>query len=175
MKNKISIVKKNPKELVWIRAGQLTIEIDLPVMIDSDGFVLLGNSLYEKKIVNSEIDCIVISPDKYLMNVLIGLEAEFVENSSGHNQKNVEADIKRYLKDFTRNYEKLSLFEYDEIIEKGVINKENYIVPPAYNFVKAKEKEDCEATQEDLLSLEKQLESKGGIDTDESLFGNIRE
>lgn len=107
----------------------------LPLLVDKDERVLLGNSLRKNFELTDHVDCIIIERDDYVLKPLEELETALVKDNEVHDVKRVAQGLKKYLSSF-KEVEAMRLFDLP--VEDRFITKENFKKPPDYNFDKGK-------------------------------------
>jgi len=131
----MKIYKVNKSQLKWKEMPQIKYLWKLPILIDKDLNVIIGNSLK---------DCL---PDSIFVVVCDNYDREVLFNSlfEIENAIALENSVERFDKIYTSVYwffkeirkekiETISLFE--DIKEDRLVTEENYIEPPAYDFNK---------------------------------------
>ncbi len=115
---------------------------DLPILIDTDLGVILGNSVREHYRDDDEIECYMYDFNDYNIYGINYLFKKF-ENSinSCFNETDYQ-DLRVLLINILnpqQTFETLGLFSDEDLIDvETVITPENYIEPPSYNFEKSK-------------------------------------
>lgn len=149
--------------LVWKEMQQLQYKWDLPILVDTDKNVILGNSLK---------DClpdwvIVVQTDNYnregLFEALCLLETCIANENSEKRLHTIYSEMHKYMGLLKRKrFENETLFTFKET---ECISPENYIEPPPYDFNKHKHLDEYSYMTDPLFEymieeLEKKKESK---------------
>lgn len=130
---------------------RLNIDIDVPLLIDKDFNVLIGNCL-RKESLFSEVNVIQIENDVFLKKVLKGVELALIAENDLKRFHTIEKEIKEYLSSQSQNYDQNDLFNVGK--ETKTIEETSFFKPPDYNFSKGKRKKESD---EDLLSRIREL------------------
>lgn len=127
---------KAPKHrLTWKEMPQLNFNWNLPILVDTDYNVIVGNSL--KDCLSDSI--IIVIMDNYQREVLFQALYDIETKIAEENDENRLNAIYKSIRDFFREVRKpqvenISLFE--ELKETRCITEELYDEPPAYDFNK---------------------------------------
>jgi len=108
--------------------------IKVPLLIDTQYNVILGNSLRVHFKPLDEIECIIIQSDEFIKSALAEVETSVALEDSFERIKTIETELKIFFSTFNQNYEMLTLFSPER--EKHLITNANFDRPPLYNFIK---------------------------------------
>ena len=118
--------------LQWMDMPQCPVKMRVPLLIDDEFNVLLGNSLRGRS--DSEI-CIIIPKWDYYKEVLPTLEREILEDKDVEQWcYKIDKQICDFIKDERIINEQISLFDFKE---RSLLTEENYKRGGAYDFKKA--------------------------------------
>jgi len=135
---------------------------DLPLLINDENKVILGNSLRDNYDMLDLVKCVIIKKDIYLENSLLEIEIQVaIEEENEDRLYEIEKEMKSYLSSFY-NFEKLSLFDESEIRQTDIITKEIYKDPGDYDYIKHN-------------VVDKQEEEEEGDVENASIFGDFGE
>lgn len=122
--------------LKWKEMPQISFKWNLPILVDTDLNVILGNSL--KDSLSDTI--IIVKMDNYkrdvLFQALFDIETKIAEENSIDRLNMLENKIRGFFVEIRRPiYENYKIFS---ISENRCITPELYVEPPAYDFNKHK-------------------------------------
>lgn len=139
---------------------QVDTELNIPFITDKKNKVIFGNMIRNQHLsFNEEIQIVELDIDEYTKNVIIEIEMAIASENNPERLRSMEEQLMNYLKNHESKIEMIQLFDYKE---QGLITEDNFIAPPAYNFVKAKRGE----------KLKERLKEMG-LDENEGLFSDI--
>lgn len=136
----------------WKEFPQLNFNWKLPILIDDDMNVVLGNSL--KDALPDQIFVIKMDTNRrqVLFDALAEIETRLVEENSEIRITQLQDTLRDYiLNSRKKNYQSEPLFQFKET---ECITPENYVEPPPYNFNKHSSKADLLINGGNLLSEE---------------------
>jgi hypothetical protein len=113
---------------------------DLPILIDDDFNVLLGN-LFRN---NLPSKVLVIKADKYkeqIKDFALNLENALADENSFGRFEGIKKELKEYLsksKHIEMNIDNFSLVDFNSCRDDEMISPDNYIQPSEYSFEKKK-------------------------------------
>lgn len=121
----MKIFKCKKSALFWKSINQLSYKWELPILINTENEVILGNSLFS--LLPEYIFVIVIEKNQLLEDDLLYIEQKIVEENSDKRIGIIDFEIRNYLKYLKRpRHQNECLFS--DIKETGIISSENYIV-----------------------------------------------
>lgn len=126
--------KCNKSLLKWKEMIQVQYKWNLPILVDTDLNVIIGNSL--KDCLPDSI--IIVQMDNYkrevLFQALYDIESKIAEENSEDRLNQLYTNMHGFFKEVRKPVtEYVSLFD---IKETGFVTPENYIEPPPYDFNK---------------------------------------
>lgn len=108
---------------------------DLPLLIDDQNNVLLGNSNYSKyDDLLQDVKCLIMKNDSYLQTALSKIEFEIITEDNQQRFYDIQKELKDYLSQFNNQFESFSLFDLPPVEE--LITEENYEDPGDYDYIK---------------------------------------
>ena len=120
--------------LHWKEMDQITKKWNLPILIDTDMNVIIGNSL--KDCLPEDVIVITADPTdrEILFNALYEIEKSVVAENDPIRLDSIQNRFREFFIEVRRKKNTFTpLFEFKE---RGLITEENYIEPPPYNFNK---------------------------------------
>lgn len=149
------IIRKD--ELKWKEVPQFNYKLNLPLLIDSDYNVLLGNSF--KDVLPEKIIVFIIDAWHYYEMVFTKLEEEILSSDNPEFWLGqIERDITKFVKNELIVNDQKELFKYEN---RELLTEENYKKGGAYDFVKAKKiKEKAKDEQLKLIEFEDEEEEE---------------
>lgn len=128
----MKIYKVPSDKLQWIDMPPCPIKMRVPLLVDEEFNVLLGNSLKGR---NSEEFVIIIKKWDYYKSVLPILEKEILEDKDAEQWLyKVDKQVCDFIKDERIVNEQISLFDFKET---ALLTEDNYQRGGAYDFKKA--------------------------------------
>lgn len=131
----MQVLSRKKKDLIWYDTDTISYKPKVPILIDKDNNVLLGNSFRDSFEKEEEIKCIIINGCEYNAEALYALENSVVAEKSIERCQRIEYGIREYLRGENDTSENLSFFDL-KVTDR--ITPENYIQPPPYNFHKGR-------------------------------------
>lgn len=127
---------------------QLSINIDVPLLIDEKLNVLIGNSL--KNYFTNDVKCVLISNEiaNHLRKWLNDLEDYLIEEKNIKRYHDIEIDIKEFLKEINSTKDDKNLFSLNR--ETRTIEETDFDKPGKFRFKKSRKKE--ESKDDNLFS-----------------------
>jgi hypothetical protein len=127
---------------------QIDYKPNLPLLVDTNGLVLIGSSFRKHFDPLDMVSCILTEPDGYLTKSIWEIEKEIVLEQNINRIYEIESEFKNYLDEFKNPYESFTLF--DNIPDDRLITKENYIDPGDYDYIKHNIVDRKDVDEEDL-------------------------
>ena len=127
---------------------QLPVKIDVPLLVDEQYNVLIGNSL--KNYLVGDIKCVIINNEvaNHLRKWLSDLEDYLIEEKDIKRYHNIENDIQDFLKEVTSTKSDENLFSLNR--EVRTIEETDFDKPGKFRFKKSRKKE--ESKDDNLFS-----------------------
>ena len=147
---------KISKELLkWTEMPQTNLPLRVPLLIDTDYNVLLGNCLKDR--VGDQVLVVIVEKWDYYNKLYPVLEQEIFEADDPDKWLwQIDEQVCRFLKDEVTINEQVDLFKYQN---KELLSESNYRRGGAYNFIKAKtRKSDEDDDQIKLFQFEDEIE-----------------
>lgn len=126
------IAKSNLK---WKECPQVSYKWNLPILIDTENNVIIGNSL--KDSLSDSIIVVVMDNHKrdVLFQALYDIETKIAEENSENRLNQIYTSINNFFREVRKPVvEQVTLF--DDVREDRIITPEIYSEPPAYDFDK---------------------------------------
>lgn len=142
----LEITYLEARDLIFKDIPCICIDSKLPLLINQNNKVVLGNSLKNK--CDNKVKCIRIYTEPYMEEVFYGLELAVVEENNQDRFYSLEKELGKFLLDYFNNDECISLFDNEDLKETRTISEVTFIKPPAYNFIKHKKKQQEEEENE---------------------------
>jgi hypothetical protein len=118
----------------------IQLKLGLPLLIDKNGVVLLGNSMRGQFDMLQEVKCIVIEADELMRKAFREIESAVAfENSLGR-LYDIQADINYYLIQMNEEFKQIQLFELP--IDKSFITEQSYRDPGSTRGKKTEKKKE---------------------------------
>ena len=130
----MKIYKISKKALKWKEIPQIDYKWNLPILVNSNLEVVLGNSL--KDSLSDSIIIVIMDNDQRepLFDALYVIETRIAEENSISRIDRLYVQIRDYLREVRKPYvEQVELFSMKE---DGFITPENFIETPPYDFTK---------------------------------------
>lgn len=127
----MEIIQVKKEELKFNDLPDIDFKTTLPLLINQNNEVLLGNSI--KKCYNNFVDCIRISSNNFLKKCLYNLENSLIKENNIVRLYSIEKELKEYINKELLKFDEFTLFDYKET---GFINESNYKQLPEYDFIK---------------------------------------
>lgn len=128
----MEILKIKKNELIFNNLPDLTFKSKLPLLINQNNEVILGNSI--KNCYGEEVSCIKINCIDFLKNCLYNIENELIKENNIDRLYEIEKELMEFIeKELKKEIEQITLFDYKE---RNFITEENYNHLPEYDFVK---------------------------------------
>lgn len=136
----MNFYKVGKSRLTWKEMVQVNYPWKLPILIDTDLNVVLGNSLKD----SLPDSIIVVQMDnnqrEFLIQELTDIEEKVAEENSNERIVLIEAQLREFFKRVrSQKFKWEPLFQYKET---ACITPETYIEPPEYNFNKHNNREE---------------------------------
>ncbi len=132
--------KISKKALKWSEIPQVSYKWNLPILVNSELKVVLGNSLKDSLPDNIFIVMIDNNQREVLFNAFYEIENKIAIENSEKRLHAIHAEFTRFFREVRKK--KVESFELFPMKEEGFITEENYILPPPYDFTKHKHNND---------------------------------
>lgn len=128
----MKIYKIPVDKLIWIEMPPCPVKMRVPLLIDEEFHVLLGNSLKGR----SDTELVIIAKKwEYYRDIFPVLEKEILEDKDAEQWLyKIDKQICDFIKDERIINEQLSLFDFKE---RSLLTEDNYQRGGAYDFKKA--------------------------------------
>lgn len=126
--------KVSKSQLKWKEITQISYKWNLPILVDCELNVVLGNSLKDSLSDNIIIVIMDNNQREVLFNALFEIESRIAEENSIKRFDAIASELTQFFKETRKQHvEYMSLFEMKE---DRCITPELYILPPPYDFTK---------------------------------------
>lgn len=150
--DKMQIVTRKKKDLVFYDTETVDFKPTIPLLIDAENNVLVGNSVRNNFLSNEDISCIVMDASEYDAESLYLLENCVARENNPERYMDINYNLKQYIANESDKSENLSFFDL-KVTDR--ITPENYIKPPPFAYVKGR-KEVEEDNSPTLLDFEEE-------------------
>ncbi len=84
---------------------QINYKLDLPLLVDENGLVLVGSSFRKHFSALDKVSCIIAKPDAFLTNALWEIEKGIAEENDTDRFYRMEEELKNYINKFSNPFE----------------------------------------------------------------------
>ena len=144
----MEIIQVKKEDLKFNDLPHIKFKTTLPLLINQNNEVLLGNSIKNNYL--NLVDCIKIQANNYLRYCLYNLEKTLIEENDLTRLYSFEKEIREYINCELLEVNSESLFDYKET---GFIDETRYNKPPAYNFEKHNTKKNNKQEEDKNVDL----------------------
>ena len=146
----MKIYKIKKSELKWQEMNQIKYKWNLPILIDDEFNVMLGNSL--KDSLGDDIYVFIYNHNDKLKENLYYIESKVVEENSIKRFNAIYSEVYGYINELRKDrYESISLFDFKE---NGIITEDNYEKPAEDDYKGHGRKYDDEEVEEIMEEFE---------------------
>lgn len=131
----MQIVTRKKKDLVFYDTETVDYKPNIPLLIDPQNNVLVGNSVRNSFMPDEDIPCIVMDASEYDAESLYLLEDCVAKENNLERYSDINYNLKQYIANESDKSENLVFFDL-KVLDR--IIPENYIKPPPYNFHKGR-------------------------------------